>query len=450
MATTVHNSSLSRYEDFFTVLSDRRGFVRPRQDQSQYLNRGKNMARHNAPAYLQAAFLTMLAVLLTACSKAESQPHNGMPPPEVAVVTMTPRDLPVTFEYVGQTAGSREVEVRARVNGILQKRNYREGAAVAAGQSLFTIDPAPFEAALARADADVASAQARLEQAKRNVTRFKPLYEAKAISQKDYDDALSAEAIAEAELKAARARLTEAKLNLDYTRVESPIDGIAARSLRSEGNFVTGPDVLLTTVSQINPVHVLFGISDDDRLKLNREEQAGRLVLPKNGQFEVSVKLAEGTVHARTGKLTFTDVRISGQTGTSEARAELPNPDGMLRPGQFVRVTLKGARRPGALLVPQRAVLEGPQGKFVYVVNNEGKAEPRPLEVGDWHEDNWIVTSGLKPGDKVIIDGVMKLGPGAPVRIADASAASDTKAAPGGKPAAPANDATGKAPAEKK
>ncbi|HEY8553296.1 MAG TPA: efflux RND transporter periplasmic adaptor subunit [Burkholderiales bacterium] len=366
------------------------------------------------------------AAILSACGAAESQPngaHGAMPPPEVRTVTVAPRDVPVTFEYAGRTAGSREVEVRARVSGILLKRNFPEGAAVRAGQSLFTIDPAPFQAALARAEAELAAAEARYEKARLDAERLTPLLEDRAISRKDYDDSMAAAAIAAAEVKAARARLTEARLNLAYTRVEAPVTGIAGRALRSEGNYVTGPEVLLTTVSQIDPIHVLFGISDDERLKLVREQQAGRLVLPENGQYEVSVRLAEGTEYARSGKLTFTDVRISGETGTSEARAELPNPDGLLRPGQFVRVTLKGARRPEAILVPQRAVLEGPQGKFVYVVNGESKAEPRPIQVGDWHEDQWLVTGGLRPGERVIVDGVMKIGPGAPVQVAEAAAA---------------------------
>lgn len=396
------------------------------------------MASNERLHWARGAIAAAAATLLAACSAAESQPPHGMmPPPEVAVVTIAPRDIPATFEYTGQTAGSREVEVRARVTGILLKRNYREGARVAAGQSLFRIDPAPFEAAVARAEAEVAAAEARLEQARRNAARFKPLLEAKAISQKDYDDAVSAEAIANAEVKAARARLTEARLNLEYSRVESPIAGIAGRALRSEGNYVTGPDVLLTTVTQIHPIHVLFGISDDERLKLTREQQTGRLVLPKNGQYQVSVRLAGGAEYANSGRLTFTDVRISGETGTSEARAEVPNPDGLLRPGQFVRVVLKGAHRPGAILVPQRAVLEGPQGKFVYVVNGESKAEPRPVQVGDWYEEQWIVTGGLNAGDRVIVDGVMKIGPGAPVRVADAKAAAEnTPPAPAEKGAA--------------
>jgi len=367
-------------------------------------------------------FATLAVFLISGCDGANSQPPGGMPPPEVAVVTIEPKNIPASFEYTGQTAGSREVEVRARVTGILKKRNYAEGGNVAANQSLFTIDPALYDAALRRTEADLGAMQARLQQWRREVARLKPLYKAKAVSQKDYDDAVSNEAIAAADVKAAQARVVEARLNLEYTRVESPITGIAGRALRSEGNYVSGPDVLLTTVTQIDPIYVLFGISDQDRLKLHRESEAGRLVLPKDGQFDVQVKLAEGGLYAKTGKMNFTGVIVSGTTGTSEARAELPNPDGLLRPGQFVRVILGGAQRPNAILVPQRAVLEGPQGKFVYVVTSESKAEARPVELGDWQGDDWIVTAGLSPGDRVIFVGVMKIGPGAPVRVADPNA----------------------------
>ncbi len=163
---------------------------------------------------------------------------------------------------------------------------------------------------------------------------------------------------------------------------------------------------------------MLFGVSDEERLRLARQVEAGQLSLPKDGQFDVTLKLADGSVYSKSGKVNFSDVRVSGQTGTSEARAELPNPTGLLHPGQFVRVTLKGAQRPAAVLVPQRAVLEGPKGKFVYVVNGESKAEPRPVSLGDWQGDAWIVTSGLAAGDRVIVDGVMKIGPGAPVTVA--------------------------------
>jgi membrane fusion protein (multidrug efflux system) len=289
------------------------------------------------------------------------------------------------------------------------------------GQSLYRIDPAPFQAALARADADVAAAVARADQARRNAGRLKPLSAEKAVSQKELDDALSAEAIAEADVKAARARLQEARLNLEYTKVESPLAGIAGRSLQSEGTLVSGPQVLLTSITQIHPIWVNFGIPDNEQARLRRESEAGRLEMPKNGNLVVELRLADGSTYGKTGRVNFSDVRISPATGTQEARAELPNPEGALRPGQFVRVILKGATRPNAVTVPQRAVLEGPQGKFVYVVNDKGQAEPRPVEVGEWVGDDWIIHAGLKPGERVILDGVMKLGPGAPVKVAEQS-----------------------------
>lgn len=372
--------------------------------------------------FKRLAFL--LAVPLAACGPSGSAdkggghgPGGGMPPAEVTVAAVATRELPVSWEYTGQTAGSREVEVRARVTGILLRRNFTEGARVKKGQSLFTIDPAPFQAAAARAEADVAAARARMEQASRNVARLKPLYAEKAVSQKDYDDAASAEAIGAADLKAAQARLSEARLNLMYTKVESPISGITTRAVPSEGTLVSGPNVLLTSVVQVDPIWVNFGIPDNDQARLQNEVQAGRLKLPKN--FEVELRLADGRLYAHTGKLDFADVRISPGTGTREARAELPNPGGELRPGQFVRVTLKGAVRPNAVTIPQRAVLEGPQGKFVYVVDEKSTAQPRPVQAGEWEGDAWIITSGLKGGERVIIDGVMKLGPGAPVKIAE-------------------------------
>jgi membrane fusion protein (multidrug efflux system) len=357
--------------------------------------------------------------------KGHGGPGNGMPPSEVNVTTVQPQTLPLTLEYTGQTAGSREVEVRARVTGILLKRNFVEGGPVKQGQSLFTLDPAPFQAALARAQADVAAAEARLEQAQRNAARLKPLYAEKAVSQKEYDDAVSGESISAADVKAARARLTEAKLNLEYTRVEAPVSGVASRALPSEGTLVSGPNVLLTTVIQVDPIWVNFGIPDTEQARLQKDADAGRLKLPKN--FEVELRLADGSTYPKKGKLSFADVRISTATGTREARAELPNPEGALRPGQFVRVILHGAERPKAVTVPQRAVLEGPQGKFVYVVNDKSVAEARPVEAGAWSGDRWVITSGLAGGERVIVDGVMKIGPGAPVKVAEPKPAAQTE-----------------------
>ncbi|HJT60378.1 MAG TPA: efflux RND transporter periplasmic adaptor subunit [Burkholderiales bacterium] len=372
--------------------------------------------------------LIMVVVVLAACSPSNGNekggakgggPMGGMPPSEVTVMTAALQSMPVTFEYVGQTAGSREVEVRARVTGILLSRNFKEGDRVKKGQSLFTIDPKPFEAALQRTVADVAAAEARYEQAKRNAARMKPLYAEKAVSQKEHDDAVSAEQIGAADVAAAKARLTEARLNLEYTKVEAPVSGISTRAVPSEGTLISGPNVLLTSVVQVDPIWVNFGIPDNERARLQKEVEAGQLTLPKNGNVEVALRLADGSMYPHTGRLNFSDVRISAATGTQEARAELPNHEGVLRPGQFVRVILRGATRPNAVVVPQRAVMEGPQGKFVYVVGEKGTADPRPVEVGAWTGDDWIITAGLKGGERVIVDGVMKIGPGAPVKVSE-------------------------------
>jgi membrane fusion protein (multidrug efflux system) len=360
--------------------------------------------------------------------------HGGAPPPAaVAVMTMAASNLALNYEYVGQTAGSRDVEVRARVAGILLKRNFTEGGNVKKGQSLYSLDPAPFQAALNRADADVAAAEAKLAQTTRTLNRLKPLWEARAVSQREYDDAASAEQVSRADLKGAQARRAEAALNVGYTRVEAPLGGAAGRSQVSEGTLVSGPGTLLTTLTQTDPIKVRFGIADTDQMKWRSEVAAGQLKLPPHEAFTVEVKLADGTVYPRKGKLLFSDTRVSGNTGTVEAEAEVPNPDGALKPGQFVRVRLSGATRPQALLVPTRAVLEGPQGKFVYTMA-DNKANPKPVQVGDQVGDQWIINQGLNVGDQVIVDGMARIFfPGAPVQVAQAPAggASAPAAGPG-------------------
>jgi len=387
------------------------------------------------PMRAQTIVVAAVSLLVASCGPSGGQdgghggPGGGRPPAAVTTLTVAPKDVLAPFEYTGQTAGSREVEVRARVRGILVSCNFTEGSRVKKGQSLYTIDRAPFVAALAKAEADLAGAKARLAQAKQNAARLKPLFAENAVSQKDYDDAVSAESIGAADVKSAEARLDEARLDLQYTRVEAPIAGIVGRSLPSEGTLISGPEVLLTRITQVEPIWVNFGIPEADRLRIRQEVEAGRLVLPKEG-FDVRVRLSDGETYARTGRLAFEDVRISGQTGTSDSRAVLPNPDGRLHPGQFVRVTLGGATRPGAVLVPQRAVLNGPQGRFVYVVDDKSTAQMRPVDVGEWAGSDWIITGGLKAGDRVIIDGVMRIGPGAPVQ------ASDVNAPPAAKPGA--------------
>jgi len=322
---------------------------------------------------------------------------------------------------VGQIDGVREVEVRPRISGILEHWNYKEGAPVTAGESLFTIDPEPFRAALAKADADLASAEAVLSRAKRDTIRLKPLWEAKAVSQKQYDDAVSSEQVAAANVEAAQAAVTQARLDLSYTRVEAPISGITSRALKSEGSLVEAQKTLLTTISQIDPIHVIFSFTDTEYLGFTRAMSEGRLRLPKDGRFDVGLKLSDGKEYSQSGKVDFTDVRVNSNTGTIEARAVIPNPQHLLRPGQFVRVQLSGAVRPAAIAIPQRAVLEGPNTKIVMTVNAQGVVEPRPVQVGVWSGDDWVITGGLNPGDKVIVDGVVKARPGSPVKIAQAA-----------------------------
>ena len=374
------------------------------------------MNRYNTLRGICAA-ISML--LIAACGKSPSggPPPGAMPPPEVTAMTVQPRDVPVSYEYPGQVAGVREVEVRARVSGILEKWNFTEGSRVSAGQSLFLIDPAPFTAALARAEADLANAVARLDQANRNYERLKPLWEAKVVTQREFDDAGSTVLVAVATEKAARASVTEARLNLAYTRVEAPISGISSRAMKSEGSLVEAQQTLLTTISQIDTVHVIFNFSEAEHLKFTRAVGDGSLRLPKDGRFDVTVKLADGADYPNSGKVNFTDVRVDPATGTIEARGLMPNPQHLLRPGQFVRVRLSGGIRPGAIAIPQRAVLEGPGSKIVLTVNDKGIVEPRPIQVGDWSGEDWIILGGLQAGDQVIIDGVVKARPGSPVKV---------------------------------
>jgi membrane fusion protein (multidrug efflux system) len=381
---------------------------------------------------LALAFLALgTAAVLAGCgSQAQTTGFHGMPPAEVTTLTVAPRAFPVAFEYVGQTAGSKDVEVRARVTGIVEKRLFKEGAAVKAGQPLFVIDPKPYEAQVAAAEAELARAQAQKNWNEREAKRLAPLAASKAIGQKEADDAASGAELAAAQVKAAQAKLDELRLSLGYTRVVAPISGLTSRAQVSEGSLATSNQTLLTTISQTNPIWVGFTVSENEQLRLNRAVAGGALSVPKDNAYDVTVKLSDGSELPRRGRIDFADTRINPATGTYEMRAELPNADGALKPGQFVRVILRGAARNDAIAVPQKAVLEGPQGKFVYVAgkDKDGKdaALPRPVTVGNWVDADggnlWLIESGLEPGDVVITDGVAKLMPGAPIRLAAAPA----------------------------
>jgi len=388
-----------------------------------------------------------IALVTAACGPSGPQVgggFHGFPPAEVVTLTVAPRSFPVAFEYVGQTLGSKDVEVRARVTGIVEKRLFQEGAFVKAGQQLFTIDPKPYAAQVEQAEAELARAEAQKAQADRESARLKPLAERKAIGQKEADDAASNADFAAAAVKAAKAKVDELKLNWGYTRVLAPISGLTSRAQVSEGSLATTNQTLLTTISQTDPIWVAFTISENEQLRLSRAVAAGQLTVPKDNAYEVTVKLSDGSAFPRKGKINFSDTRVNPTTGTYEVRAELPNADAALKPGQFVRVVLRGAARKDAIAVPQSAVLDGPQGKFVYVAakDKDGKdiAQPRPVVVGDWVDANgsnlWVVEQGLKPGDVVIVDGIAKLQPGGAIKLPGAGGAAAQPAA-GAVPAKP-------------
>jgi membrane fusion protein, multidrug efflux system len=392
----------------------------------------------------------VLILAVAACGKSQQQAggFHGFPPAAVTVQKVEPHTFPVSFEYVGQTQGSKDVEVRARVTGIIEKRLYQEGSFVKAGQPLFIIDARPYQAQVNAANADLARAQAQKAQADRELARLKPLAERKAIGQKEADDAASNADFAAAAVKSAQAKLAELNLNLGYTKVLAPISGLSSRAQKSEGSLATQNETLLTTISQIDPIWIVFNVSENEQLRLNRAVTNGQLTLPRDNAYDVTVKLSDGSTFPKQGKINFADTRVNPTTGTYEMRAEIPNADGALKPGQFVRVILRGASRVDVLAVPQVAVLDGPQGKFVYVAGKkDGKdvAMPRPVVVGDWVAANgtneWVIDSGLKPGDPVIVNGVAKLMPGGPINIGAEPAA-------GAAAAAPAQDPPGTAPAK--
>ena len=388
-------------------------FRTPLIDHSQTASAARSLRQR----WMSPLLLAALPLALVACGKhadGAGAPGRAMPPPEVSVVTVTAQNHAIDLEYVGQTAGSRETEVRARVAGILNKRLFEEGATVKAGTPLFQIDPANFQTQSASAEATVAVAQAKVNQAQRDQARLAPLVAEKAISQKEFDDAKSAAESAAASLRQAQAQAAEARLNLGYTTVVAPISGTTGAAAKSDGSLVSATDSLLTTIVQTNPMYVNFSISEADLLRINKQVGSGLLAVPgkksANGSlgFSVTVKLADGSAYPRAGKLNFTGERLNPATGSFDARAEIPNPDGVLRPGQFVRVLLGGASRPNSISVPQRAVIDGPMGKMVFVVTPDNKLAPHPVELDGWTQGEWIVTKGIKTGDRVLVEGFIK------------------------------------------
>jgi membrane fusion protein (multidrug efflux system) len=383
----------------------------------------------------RAPLACAIALALAAgCGKKEAPPV-AKGPVDVTVVTVAPRDVPAVFEFVGTTQSSRQVNIQARVNGFLDKRVYTEGAIVKEGQVLFLMDKKPFQAQVDAAQAQLSKAQAALEVAKANLARVKPLAEAEALSQKDLDDANGNFQSAAASVEGAKAQLESAQLNLSYCTIASPVTGISGAAAQADGTYLNQSNSQLTTVAVLSPMWVNFSLSENEVQGFRDQVERGQLTRPAGGSYVVEVVLVDGTVFPHTGRVTFTDPAFNAQTGTFLIRATLDNPQGLLRPNQYVRVRVRGATRPNAILVPQRAVLQGSRGHFVWVADKDGKAENRPVTVGYWVGNDWHVVEGLHAGDRVVIDGGLKLAAGAPLNPKPLAATAGGDAAPVTKPA---------------
>lgn len=370
-----------------------------------------------APRLAAALFVLTLAGL-GGCSKSEQSaagpggagPGGPMPALPVTVIEAQPTRVPIAVEVMAQTEGAKETEVRARVGGVITKRLYQEGAPVREGQALFQIDRSPYEIALAQARAALVGAKAQAEQAAREAGRLKGLLEKQAISRKEYDDATSTDAISQAALLAAEANLRQAELNLAWTTVTAPVAGQSGRALKSEGNLVVqGSDNLLTSIHQSNPMWVRFSLAESDTARLPGGRLSARAVTG------VELVLPDGSVYPRKGRLNFLSSQIDPTLGTQQFRAEFDNGEGRLLPGQFVRVRLLTGTRDGVFLVPQSAVVQMEQGRLVMLAGPDNKVLPRPVQAGEWHGKDWVILGGLEAGDRVIVDNLMKLRPGASV-----------------------------------
>jgi membrane fusion protein, multidrug efflux system len=375
-------------------------------------------SKDNFPA-ARLLVLAVCALVLVGCGE-KAKPLPGNQPLPVTTLVVDMRPVPVTLEAVGRTEGSKEVEIRARVSGIVQKQLYEEGTFVRRGTVLFQIERAPFEIALAHARAAAEQSEAAYEQAQREERRLKELIASGAVSRRQADDATSAQRGAAAALEAARAQVREAELNLSYTTVTSPIDGVTGRALHSEGSLVTAntDSSLLTAVTQTDPLWVRFALSESEQEILRRSAQRG----------ELRLLLADGSEYENVGRVNFAGSTVDARMGTVQLRAEFANPKLQILPGQFATVRLQAGVRP-QIVVPQTAVVQGAQGRFVWTVDAEGKATQRAIQTGSWAGSDWIIRDGLQPGDTVIVDNLMKLKPGVAVVAQQPSGEAPTTAA---------------------
>ena len=353
----------------------------------------------------------ILFISLAACSKEEPPPP---PPPEVTVTEAVQKDVPIYIELVGSTLGSEDVEIRARVEGYLTSVNFTEGSFVRKGQTLYKIDPQPFEAALSQAQANLSTARTRLDKTNNDVARYKPLAAEKAVSQQELDNALSAQEAARFQVTAYDALVEKAKLDMAYTTINSPVDGLIGTTQKKVGSLVgRGENTLLNTISQINPILFRCAIAEAEYLRLARAGADKDKSLEK--KFGVELILADGTTFNHKGRLDAIERAVDASTGTLTGQFSFPNPERILRPGQYGKARFVTDVKEGALLVPQLAVQEI-QGLYsVMVVKPDATVEQRMVKAGERVGNVWIIDSGLKPGEKVIVEGIQKVKPGVQV-----------------------------------
>jgi len=398
------------------------------------------MRSNLVPCHLQRVRLWPLGPLFLAalalCGCKQEAPVVAPPPVEVVAVTVTPQTVPQSTQFVAQVESSHQVEILARVSGFLDRILYKEGEMVEAGQVMFQIDPKPFRAQVAAAKGEVESRKAQLWTARSNLDRIKPLAEQDAASQSDLDNAIGAVKSAEAALHSAKAHLEKTELDLGYTTIHAPVTGVSGEAYFREGAYLTaGATGRLSYVAQLDPIWVDFSISQNQMAQRQQEMAAGQLIPPSDQNYQIEVELSDGTRYPHVGKLNFVAPTFNQETGTFLVRAELANPEGVLRPGMFVKATVKGATRPNTMTVPQKAVQQTTNGHVLFLVTPEGTAEIRPIVVGDWVGNDWIITQGLKGGEQVIVDGFQRLKPGAPVKVVAAAVEANPAAASAPPPA---------------
>lgn len=390
------------------------------EDRRQHKLMG-HMVRRGLP--MVVLLLVIVGIYLYSRRANNAPRHEAAPSPQepvpVTVMVMRKETVPVRFRFLGQTEASQVVEIRARVAGYLDARTFKEGDHIEKGQKLFQIDPRPFEVELAQAKAGLESAEATLSLARFQLRRLEELASRQAASPVELEQWQSQERAAQAQVAQQRAAIAAAELQLGYTSIEAPITGMIGQALKDTGSYVdAGQNGLLAVMQQIDPIYVRYSVTEQEMLRFQRQKAAGEIVAPEVEDIELEITLADGSTYPYHGRINFVDIQVDETTGTSVIRGQVPNPERLLKPGQFIYTNVLGIRRVDVLRVPQGAISHSPTGSSVLVANEKDVAEVRPVILGEWSgTDYWIVQEGLQPGDRVITNRLMMVRPGMPLKI---------------------------------